>query len=1058
MNEMPKTFDARNRLIMGRLCPDLEQVLWRLISDEKQDDVLAPVTVIAPSRYAALALRQELGRTGFVNVRFMVFSMLAEMLGAATLERQGRKPLTGVVETVMLRRVLAQTTAPLAGVREHPSTLFSVRGAFRQLRSVEGRVRTTLMARDDLSGDVARMHERYRELVRPDWYDVDDLAEAAADETRSGATPGLDDLGSIVFYLPRETSPAEVGLIESLGQRHRCAVVLGATGDPTADQPVMELANTLDRTFGPPEAAVEWAEQIPVLPDSANLHVSPNAHEELRWVIRQVVNESEANQTPLHRMAILYRMADPYATLIRDELRMAGIPMAGPDAETLANTAVGRTLRGLLSLSGNDFQRTEMMAWLSGNPVLPRGEHARRFNPSQWDKVARKAGIVGGLQQWRGRLTSHAHRLENDADRREAAGEISVARARGMRAEAESARDLLAFVESLAADLRPPPSGRKLAEFARWAGGLLTKYLAPNITPSENAVLERITRALDEFNTADSVESVADAAVFREMVDDALQAPFGHLGPTGQGVFVSSIAASAGMTFEAVWVVGMIEGAVPPPGFSDPLLPEQQWRASGGHDRLGQRMADERYRYLSMMNGATRRTLSYPVAHPASQRQAYPSRWLLEQATVLEGKRVQSSDLGTLHGRDWLTVSSSAEAALLTAQGPAPADDHDYRLHRLLHWRRSGRPFNDHPFVGSNPLAAGIRLARTRFHPGLTEFDGNLSSLSDDGHLGAGLVRAPVSPTGLESWATCPYRYFLGNVLGLRALDSPEETVSISALDRGALIHEILERFIRESVANGHLPSAGEPWGPDDRARLLGIADASFQSAEATGATGKRLLWAMDKATILSDLETFLEEDSETRSRHGTAQIQVETGFGFGGDTTDVVDSETGARFRGSIDRVDATADGGSVFVIDYKTGSARPYGGLEDDVIDGGRHLQLGVYSLAAQALFPDATRVEAAYWFTTNRGGFSFAPSDRFDITDPDTADRFRDGVSRIVSGINAGLFPANPGPLDRGAPANCRYCDFDAVCPSRRRDLWNLKKSDVAVADYLELTGES
>lgn len=1043
---------------MDRLSPDLPRHLWQLISDEKKADVLSPVTVVAPSRYAALALRQELGRTGFVNVRFMVLPMLAELLGGAALQRQGRKPLTGVVETIILRRSLAETVGPLAAVLEHPNTLVSVRNSFAQLRSLTKEIRASLVAQDHLSGEVARMHDRNRELVSQEWYDTEDLADAAATEVRSGAASGLNDLGLIVFYLPYDVSPAQAALIATLAQKHRCAVLLGMAGDPITDHAVWELADVLESTLGPPEPATAPDDQPPLLPGSAHLHISPNAHEELRWVIRQVLRDAELNKIPLHRMAVLYRMADPYATLIRDELRMAGIPMAGPDAETLANTAVGRTLRGLLSLSGGDLQRAELMAWLNGNPVRPRGRDARRFNPSQWDKIARKAGIVGGLDQWRGRLESHALRLANEADRREAAGEISVARARGMRAEALAARDLMTFVEALTADLRPPLDGATWADFGKWARDLLNKYLAVNVTDAETAAVERITRALEEFNTADSVGVEADLATFRRMVDDALQAPFGHLGPTGQGIFVSSIAASAGMTFDAVWMVGMIEGAVPPPGFSDPLLPEESWRTAGGHDRMQKRMADERYRYLSMVNGAVRRTLSYPVAHPASQRQAYPSRWFLEQASVLEGEPVHTNDLSRLHDRDWLTVDGSSESTLRHVPEFSPADEHDYRLHRLLNWRHTNRQFSAHPFAASDPLAAGVRLLRTRFHPQLTEFDGNLSSLSGCDRFGVGLMRSAVSPTGLESWATCPYRYFLGNVLGVRALESPEETVSISALDRGALIHEILEKFIHASVEGGDLPAAGQAWGPEDQARLLRIADELFESAEAAGTTGKRLLWDMDRATILADLETFLEEDAAMRARHGTSLVQVETAFGFGGETIEVTDPETAVRFRGSIDRVDITPDGKSVFVIDYKTGSARPYAAMEEDVIDAGRHLQLGVYSLAAKAMFPDATGVEAAYWFTTNRAGFSFAPRERFDITDIDTANRFRDGVNRIVSGINAGLFPANPGPLDRGTPANCRYCDFDAVCPARRRDLWNLKKSDSAVAGYLELTGEA
>ena len=1057
MIDSAKIAADQNRLIVERLSSDLPQTLWQLVAGEKRDDVLAPVTVVTPTRYAGLALRQELGRNGFVNVRFMVLPMLAELLGGAALEREGRKPLTAVVETITLRQVLEETTGPLARVREHPSTLHSLRVAFGQLRNAGDDVRAALGTRDDLSGAVARMHDRFRELVRDDWYDLEDLAEAAAEQVRLGETPGLCDLGLIVFYLPRRVSPAQAKLLDALGQGGRCAVVLGITGDDAADETVRELEANLGSALESSDYVDGSDQELPVLPDSAHLHISPNAHEELRWVIRQVVREAEENRTPLHRMAIVYRAADPYATMIRDELRMAGIPMAGPDAETLGNAAVGRTLRGLLSLPGSDFQRADVMAWMSGCPVRPRGQHARYFNPSHWDAITRKAGIVRGLEQWRVRLDSHAGWLSTEADRREAAGEISEARARGMRAEASSTRDLLSFIETLAADLEPPPPGSKWAEFADWASRLLDKYLADNVSGSEEEALRQVHRTLDEFNTANSVGNSPDPTMFLEMVDDALRTPFGHLGPTGQGVFVSSFAGAAGLTFDAVWMVGMIEGAVPPPGNSDPLLPEPQWLASGGGDRMGQWMADERQQYLAVVNSAVRRTLSYPVAHPASQRATYPSRWFLEQASALEGEPVHTSDLPRLHERRWLTVDVSAEAALSNLPKTLMADEHDYRLYRLLRWRLSGARLSDHALAQSGPVAGSVRLSRSRFKPQLTEFDGNLSSISDDDRFSVGLRRAPISSTGLESWATCPYRYFLGSVLGLRALETPEETISINALDRGALIHAILERFMRESMETGSLPPAGTPWDSADRERLMEIAHRFFQDAEQRGATGKRLLWDMDRATIISDLETFLEEDSEARARYRTARVEVEAAFGFGGGTAEVIDPETGIRFRGLIDRVDVGEDGKSISVIDYKTGSARPYAGMEDDIIDAGRHLQLGVYSLAARALFPDAASIEAAYWFSTNRGRFAFAPSERFDINDADTAQRFREGITNIVSGINAGVFPTNPGPLDRGTPANCRYCDFDAVCPSRRRELWNHKKSDPLVSDYLELAGE-
>ena len=69
-----------------------------------------------------------------------------------------------------------------------------------------------------------------------------------------------------------------------------------------------------------------------------------------------------------------------------------------------------------------------------------------------------------------------------------------------------------------------------------------------------------------------------------------------------------------------------------------------------------------------------------------------------------------------------------------------------------------------------------------------------------------------------------------------------------------------------------------------------------------------------------------------------------------------------------------------------------------------------------------------------------------------------RFKEAVSTIVSGIRNGLFPANPGKEGRSGFDNCTYCDFNTLCPSKRDVLWNNKKGDSLLSDYLELSGEA
>lgn len=1041
-----------SRLLVERLSPSAREALWGLVRGIQDGAPMAPVTVVAPSRFASLSLRHDLGLRGFANVKFVETPRLAELLGAASLA--GRRPLTGVLHSILLRKVLEQAEGALEQVREHASTQNSLRASFGDLRQLDDESLDKLEASGSISGEVARIYRRFRSEVSSGWYDAEDLAAAAAEAVRRDSAPALGDLGHIVFYLPRRVSPAQSDLMRALAERGRCSVILGVTSDEAADGPALDLAAALEPVMGARMSAGDSTDGLPVLAGETHLHVAPTSHEELRWVARRIVEEATVNGTPFHRMAVLFRVENPYATLVRDELRLAGLPLAGPGRDTLADTGVGRTMTGLLELSRGDFTRSGVMAWLNDCPVRPRDRGSAGFNPSRWDSIARRAGIIGGREQWRDRLGGYAQKLIEDADHREANGEISEARAFRMREEASTAADLMAFAEKLADDVQPP-DGSTWKEHCDWAAGLLDKYLSRDVHTQEAGHRDRIDQILREIAGADSVRPSTTLDEFRRTVADSMRTVVGRLGATGQGVFVSPFAAAAGMSFDVVWLVGMIEGGAPPALPTDPLLPETVWREAGGPQRREPRIAQERYDFLAAAASAPRRFLSYPIADAASQRQVHPSRWLLEQATVLEGSPVHTSGLARLSGRPWLSVDVSAERAVAAAPDSSLADDHDYHLNRLVQWRGTRERFADHPLVRSGVLARADRLGRSRFASNFTEFDGNLTSSAADARLAGALHGVAVSPTSLESWAACPFRYFLGYVLRLSALETPEEAAVISALERGSLVHTILERFISDAEESGTAPRPGAPWSEESHRRLMAIAEEEFAEAERRGVTGKPLLWELARQDIRDDLATFLEEEAQLRREFGTARVIPEARFGLGGVSPEVTDEATGLRFRGIIDRLDVNAAGDEVMVIDYKTGSTSPYRELEGDPIDRGRRLQLGVYSLAARRMEPAAAAVKAAYWFTTNLGGFALYPKQFLNVDESETAERFRYGVTTIVDGIRNGVFPANPGaPGWGGQPDNCRYCDFDSLCPSRRVDIWRRKKDDPQVDSYVRL----
>ena len=368
------------RLVVGRQSPALKEALWNLVREVQREDSMAPVTVVAPSRYSGLSLRQELGHEGFFNVRFIQVPVLAELLGGAALSARGLRPFTPVLQGISLRNVLEGSDGALADVADHPRTRAGIKSSFRDLRRLDDASLSHLENQGGVTRDVVQLYRRFRENAKGSWFDSEDLASAAADEVRENSTPALADLGHIIFYLPKSVSPAESALMQALAQRRLCSAILGTTGDTAADAPVQSLTSTLEASLGPRSTTDGAGAALPALVGKAQLHVAPDTHEELRWVIRKIMEEVTERGTPFHQMAVLYRMDRPYATLIQEELTLAGIPLAGPGRYTVADSAVGRTLVGLLTLAQRDFQRDEVLAWLTGCPV---SRSAPRSAPSK---------------------------------------------------------------------------------------------------------------------------------------------------------------------------------------------------------------------------------------------------------------------------------------------------------------------------------------------------------------------------------------------------------------------------------------------------------------------------------------------------------------------------------------------------------------------------------------------------------------------------------------------------------------------------------------------------
>ena len=297
--------------------------LRALIERAKAGDDLAPVTVVTPTSYAGLSLRRRLSRpAGLINVRFMALPRLAEYLGAPEAAKRGKTPLTPALAQAAVNAAGRRLgPGPLADVAGHTKTQQSAARTFRLLDRLDGTL-GEVESSDRLRRQLVEWYRAYQGLLG-DYYGAEELARLAAGAVHGGGAVGaLRDIGAVVFYLIHDFSPAEAALAEALGKVGSSSVVLGMTGEERVDERTRRVVALLAG------AAVEDRADAAARGTVDHLLSAPDAHEEIRQVLRRIVRLA-GDGTPFHRIAVLYRQAEPYAALLRLQLEHAGIPSPG---------------------------------------------------------------------------------------------------------------------------------------------------------------------------------------------------------------------------------------------------------------------------------------------------------------------------------------------------------------------------------------------------------------------------------------------------------------------------------------------------------------------------------------------------------------------------------------------------------------------------------------------------------------------------------------------------------------------------------------------------------
>ena len=264
--------------------------------------------------------------------------------------------------------------------------------------------------------------------------------------------------------------------------------------------------------------------------------------------------------------------------------------------------------------------------------------------------------------------------------------------------------------------------------------------------------------------------------------------------------------------------------------------------------------------------------------------------------------------------------------------------------------------------------------------------------------LATQLTRRGLSPTALNNYLNSPWNYLYRNILRI-----PE--VQAEPLLYGTAMHGVMEWVSATVASTGTVPSVSAVSDQlTTQLQSLPINHTQYASLHEKG---------------LAALVVYLEHATKTLTPHGKVELNVTVTM-----PTGLIDFPE-VTLTGKLDRLDCTAAGEVVRVVDYKTGKPKTRNDIEGKTktSNGEYKRQLVFYALLLE-LYDDAKyacRTGVLSFIEPNKHGA--VVEETFTITDEDIT-VLKEEIIDATKAITTGAFL--DAPCD---PAVCNYCDLAA-----------------------------
>jgi ATP-dependent helicase/DNAse subunit B len=724
------------------------------------------------------------------------------------------------------------------------------------------------------------------------------------------------------------------------------------------------------------------------------VHSFPSFREECEFVAREIKKAILEGSLRPDEIAVVMRSYPGKENNVIRAFERLGIPYSMPGGSDLGKSPLGRFIIDLLGVKSSGLER-RLFINLLRSPFLSvylggTGDYYELI--ADLDLESRNSRVLGGVREWRAVLGGFKDKWFSE-------------RVMGIIDEMEkrfNSNSLDGFIEDLGGILDHLLVYRAVEGLSLRSCSHKRAWKRFRVFLSEILFLSRI-RFKKRLEGIDGFISL-----LKDLMSEERFSPSDP--SSGEGVHVIKAFEARGTSFPMVFILDMGERGFPLPAPRDPILKNREREEintllGGGSLRIEDNHYESEEALFSLISNSTRKRLYITYSYlDDKERSSLPS-YLVDKLIREEGIGVKRHSLEETYSEtEWIYSR----------------DD----LARYLFYKGAYRegPYSDYLSENWGPFkrvltglhAEGLRLVPRGVY---SRFEG----IIDRRDLLPPLSR--LSPTGLETYGDCPFKYFASRILGLKEMEEVEDEAT--ALDLGSFYHKVL-RGLFESIG-------GEMGG---RVDLRGITDVELIDRL------KRVLRVYDfnrefhwLSSGIRDLVRIRALD-EILPRFVLSEAKRirnwnERGF-FPAYFEEKLELDVGGiGISGRADRIDIGREG--ALVIDYKLRSSSSRGFFSH------KNLQLPLY---LSALEKRGINPYGGYY------RFVEKPEEEKGVdmeTEEDLRDLIRsarDLVEMYVNLMNNGFFAPlivekKPGfekteiELRKDLYSSCRWCEFSDLC---------------------------